>query len=228
MATTLAGLRAKERVALRDTAQPYHVEDAELDESTRAAMVTVAGDVPLGEKWVAGAVTLTAGSDTATLPATVEYHMIYGLRRTSDGMPLFKRTMGELEGRFWCGRTVANATPAEPTDYALSENESNVVAVRFQAPALTASTLDLRRAVIPADLTAATDAAPLSTLLEQAVADLATADIISKLTKNELDALRLDRGYAAVCLKRAAKAIHDEKVRLDAMHSTGRVQRYVS
>jgi hypothetical protein len=227
MATTLAALRTKVRAGLRDSVQPYHVQTDEVDEAIRAAMTVVSGKVPLGEKWVAGVITLTTGSDTATLPSTYEYHMVYALRRTSDGEPLTKRTVEEMELLYWAGETVSSKTPEEPSDYCLTEDETGLVTVRFQAPVKTAGTLDMRRAVLPSDLTAETDAAPLTTPMEQAVADFAVSDLVGKLTKNELDQLRLDRSYRDTVAQRATSCLKDELIRRAGLESTGRVHRSV-
>lgn len=227
MAVALSTLRDAVRSEVRDTELPYKVEDSELDVAIRASMTVIAGKVPLGETWANAAVALTSGSDTATLPSTYELHMVYALRRTSDGHILYKRDVDELERRFWHGRKAATAGHADPTDYALTEDDG-VVTVRFQAPVDDEATLDVRRSVIPSDLEDEDDTAPLSSLVQRALVDTAAASLILKLTKNDLDQLRVERSYAKTLDARAASAIHDEKVRLDGLHATGRVQRYVS
>lgn len=227
MTTTLAALRVKVREGLRDTVQPYHVETDELDGAIRNAVVTASAQIPLGEKWVAGAVTLTAGSDTATLPSGVEYAQVYALRRTSDGQMLDKLTVDEAERKYWWDLRAADATAAEPAAYCMTEDEDGLVTLRFDAPVLSEATLDLRRAVLPSDLTEDTDTAPLSSLMVMAVSDLAVSELIGKLNKNELDQLRLDRDSARRCDQRAAGMIRAEKERRAGLEAVGRVQRNV-
>lgn len=226
MSVTLSELRDMVRAGLRDTVLPYHVEDAEVDDSIHSAMTLVSGEMALGETWADSAVTLTVGSDTATLPSTVEYHAVYAMRRHSDGLLLYKRKPEELERMFWDGRTASSAEHEDPTDYCLTE-DAGVVTVRFQAPVKAESALDLRRAVLPEDLEDETDSAAISKLLVLAVAKYALAELVGKLTKPELDQLRLDRGAAAIAMQMAQKAIHDEHTRKARLEGVGRPLRFV-
>jgi len=225
MATTKGELRGLVRMRLRDVALPYHVGDPELDSELAASMVRVAGKVSLGEKWVAGAVAVTAGSDVATLPAGVEYAIVSALRRSADGTLLIKCTVGQMEREYWPSQIMSTKTPADPTHYALTEDETNLVTVRFQAPVMTTGTLDLRRAVLPADLDEPITAAPLSALLREAVADYAAAGLVAKLSQAELDQLRLDRGVLQLFMARGNDSVRDELVRLGRQNSTGSQRR---
>jgi hypothetical protein len=220
LSTTKAELRTMVRSMLRDTALPYHVQDAELDFELGAALVLTAGKVTLGEKWDNASVAVTAGSDTATLPTTYEYAVISAVRRTADGHEVEKVTQREMEGRYWQGTNEAEKAHADPTHYALSE-DLGIVSLRFQAPVLTTGTLDVRRSVLPLDLTTPTAVVPLSAFLTQAVADFAASVLAAKLPQNELDLLRLDRGVAQTFLVRGTTLVRDELIRLNRMASTG-------
>lgn len=226
MAVTLGNLWDDMRADLRDTEQPYHVLDKELTRSVQSVLTLLAGDLPLGEKWDNAAVTLTSGSDTATLSASYEYLTIYALRRTSDGRLLTKRTPEELERKFWDEQTVTDKAHEDPTDYALTE-DAGVVTVRFQAPVDDEATLDLRRAVLPSDLTVEASTVSLSTLARLAVSKMASAEMVGKLTKNELDQLRLDRGAAATFMAMGQKALSEEKSRKARLEGVGRPLRFV-
>lgn len=220
MSATKAELRTLVRAQIRDASLPYHVQDAELDAELWAALVRVAGKVTLGEKWVNGEITVTAGSDTATLPAGSEYAVVSAIRRTADGHAVDKRTLVQLEREHWSGQTAAEKLHEEPAQYALSE-DNEVVTLRFQAPALTSTTLDFRRSIMPADLLTGATVVPLSALLVQAVADYAASVLVAKLPDNELSQMRLERPVWQVFAARGDSMVHDEIVRLNRLGATG-------
>jgi hypothetical protein len=216
LAASLEELRALVRGRLRDIANvPYRIKDAELDSMIVAGVGDAATHIDLGEAWINGAVTIAAGSDTATLPVA-EYAEVYALRRTSDKKELVKCTPGEMDAR-------ASATAdADPTHYSLMEDTAQLVTVRFQAKVRTTGTLDIRRSVLPDDLTSPTQDAPVSMYLRNAIADLAAAEGAVKLTKPELDILRLSSEAADFWLERAKRSIRAEVLRRASLESAGR------
>jgi hypothetical protein len=230
VASTLAKVRNAVRFRIRDVASAHRAFNTmELNEIIQANLRTVAGDIPLGEKWVlaANGITVTAGSDTASLPSGVEYDTVLALRRTADGQALTKRTREEMEKMFWQSGTATTNGSAEPTDFCLIEDETQTVGVRFQSAAATTTTLDLCRRVMPTDLTADSGAVPFATLAIEALIDLSAMEALAKMTDAVLAERNLNPQVGTIWAARAAKNIKNETERLHKQRGVGRPMRFV-
>ncbi len=228
MASTGALLLAEFRALINDTTSLW--TDARCYAALTAAMQLVASQIPLGEAWVSSAFTVADASDTGTLPvaSSEEYAAIVAMRRNSDGELLTKRTSEEMDRMFWSSQTAAAASKGDLTDYAMWETAAQVVTVRFNCPANGAVAVDLKRAILPVDLTTAgTEAVPLSRWAVHAIACRAAAHAVSIMHEFELKEMRLARGGAQSFLAMSQQFIRDEEVRRNQLDSVGRVVRFV-
>jgi hypothetical protein len=225
VASTLVKVRRAVRFRLRDfVVSKQAISTIELNEIIQSNTRYVSGCIPLGEKWVSGAsgIVVTAGSDTSTLPSGVEYTDVLELRRTVDGYILKKRTREEMNLMFWTKHITSTKEHAEPTDYCLMENEAQSVAIRFQSPALTTTTIDLLRRVLPSDLIADTTEIPFSTLAIEAITDLSSFEALAKLPPVVLEEKKLNPSVGSLWGKRAEDNIRHETERLHKLRGVGR------
>jgi hypothetical protein len=205
------------------------VSTPELNEIIQANARYISARIPLGEKWVTGAdgIVVTVGSDLATLPPGFDYSDVLEVRRTVDGQQVMKRTREEMDKLFWGQGIPATHGAGEPTDFCLIESETQSVVVRFQAPAKTTTTLDFCRRVLPADLTSDASAIPFSVLAIEALIDLSSVEVISKLPEKVLAERNLNPQVAGLWAKRAEENLRHETERLHRQRGVGRPLRFV-
>lgn len=232
MSSTLAKVRKAVRYRIRDWAsEDRAIATPELNEIIQSNMRYVAGCVPLGETWVNGAlgVTVTLNSDLASLPvlSVGDYVDILELRRSADGYILTKRTREDLDRLYWSSSLPAASTPAEPAEYCLMESNAQVVNLRFQAIAKSATTLDVLRRVMPSDMTADSSVVPFATLAVEAVIDLSSVEALAKLPEAGTAGHRVNPGVAQMWTKRAEDNIRHESERLARQRGVGRPEEVV-
>lgn len=225
-----SALLSEFRALIHDTGSTAIWADAKCYALLTVALHEVAARLPLGETWSNSAFTVSANSDTATLPvaSSEQYAAILELRRHSDGYILSKRTREEMDRIYWHGLTTSDAGPADPIEYAMYEGTGQTITVRFQAPALAATAIDMLSSILPVDLSAGTETVPLGRWAVHATAHLAGAYALEKMHDFEVKELRLNRGAAAGMRKSADAAIRSEAIRRDRLDAVGRQMRWVS
>ncbi len=188
MATTLSVVYRK---CLFLTRENKHVGDMlvsrpEWGNIIERAVWFVASKVPLGENWETGALTITAGSDSATLAATTaETSAVLALRRNTDGRVLTRRDSDYMNRVWWDNRLASTASHADPEEYCIWETAAQAVTFRFQAPIKTSGTLDVLRSVTPAALLLDSTAVPFSRYAVEAIASFAAVAALTRVPKEK-------------------------------------------
>jgi hypothetical protein len=236
MSTALARIAHMVRWRTRDRAPRERlIGTPELNEMIQSNALALSGRIPLGEKWANGVVTITAGSDLATLPQTegnpaqsIVYMTVLDIRRTSDGQRVTKRTREEMDILYWRSGLASTHVRQEPSDYAFIEDEDQKVTLRFQAPVKTTGTLDVLRATLPKDLLSDASTVPFSPLAIEALCDMVAMECIAKLPdKDVAEKLHLGKTVLKVWADRIELNVASEQDRRRKLESVGRPLRMV-
>jgi hypothetical protein len=220
MSETLAVARRNVRLMTDDMDPNDYATDSErLNLLIDNRMQLMAQEVGLGPVWVAGAVTLVSGTFAYLLPATMEYNRVVAVQLNSLEWLLERVTTLELKAMQDGPGTITG----DPTQYALYEDDTQVVNIWMFPTPNEADTLNILRSRVPANLT--TDAtlipfsAPLLRCLEKSVA----VESVLLMDPEERQKRKATLDQAPKWEKEVARAIKLEKVRFGNLKRSDRV-----
>lgn len=245
MSQALRRVRDLIRIRLRETDARFpSFVVPEVDHAICDAYLFLQARLPAAELHSASAGTISAGTDLFTLPATVtqwtgndggaEYAGQVRIRLTSTGQFLIRATQDELQA-FRDGN--ASTVLSVPRYFTLWEEKDQDVQGRCYPGALAAETYDLFVSLDADDLrdfvgTGSDDLddveVQFSRLGTQALVRWVAADLLERMTDEDLKLRRLSRSAGDSWRKEAETLIYHEASRRHHLYSSGRTQQWVS
>ena len=239
MSTTLGNLRFRVRERLRETdSRRASFDPIEVDQAIADAYVEVQGRMPPIKLYTASAFTIAAGAQTFTLPtaaasgfiSTQEHAGEVRIRLQSTGDWLTKRTREEIYA-FRAGVTTTTGE-GRPSDFALYEDQAQVVQGECWPRANAAEVCDLMRSLMaddlrdhPTDMETAT--IMMSRLGATALVLYSAADLLQRLREDDAALRRLNRETARDWRARAEAMLYEDEARHHDIESIGRTMRVV-
>lgn len=216
----------------------------EIDQAIADAYLELQARLPAADLYTSSGLTISAAADTFTLPATVsqytgnsaaaEYAGDVRIRLRSIGRFLQKCAVEEIDS--W--RTRAPTSPQGiPEKFALWEDKSQIVQGRVWPAALAAEVCDIFVRLSADDVRdfigAGTDdmddvSILFSRIAAQALALYVSADLIGRMTPEDLKERRLNPAIAAKWLHDAEVMLYQEAARRHDLAGVGRTQRWVN
>lgn len=244
MAIALRRLRDRIRGRLRDTdAQAPTFVPVEYDQAISDAYLELQSRLPAARLYTASGLTIGAGGDTFTLPATVaqytggdggaEYRGDVRIRLQSTGRFLTKSTTDEIDAFRDLSPTVYLSVPEH---YALWEEKDQTVRGRVYPGARVAEICDLFVTLEADDLrdfigSGADDMDDVEILFSRTAATAliyyAAADLLTRMAPEEQQKRRINPQVVPLWLKAADTLLYREAGRRHDLEDTGRVQRWV-
>lgn len=210
MADTLANVRRRVRL-LSDDMDPNHyaMDSDRLNTVIESRMHLMAQECGMGATWVTGAVTLTAGDFTYTLPTTVEYQRVMAVRLNSQTWLMERITHTELLAL----QDGAGDAQGDPTHYAFYEDTSQQVNIWVYPTPNASDTLDIQRAAVPSALSTDATNIPFSAPLLRALEKSAAMDAILLMDADEQARRKVTLQQAPKWEREVLRAMKLEKVR---------------
>lgn len=192
MSETLSTARINVRYMLNDVEPSnFAVSSMTLDRIILNKSVELGARVGTGLVWTASGVTLTVGSlsDYSLEDGAVQFERIVAGRINATGATMervsFALINAAREG------LISTASQADPTQFALWEDATQVVKMRVDTVPSTARTIDFMRSTLPLRTVADSTLLPFSNLMLVAVEKAAAVEAAAALPEEELARLRL-------------------------------------
>jgi len=240
VSTTVGQLRFKVRESIRETdGRRASFDPIEIDQAIARAYLVLSAQLPPPVLYTANAFTIAANAQTFTLPSTIPSGYIstagyagdVRIQLASNGVFLAKRTREEIEA-LRNGNTIVTGT-TWPQVYALYEDGAQVVQGESWPRAQAAESCHLYRTLVVDDLRDHTTDLEAATIMfgrwAQAALELyAAADLLARMTEEDLALRRIDKGAASLWVQQAERLLYQEAKRLHDLKAVGRTLRWVA
>jgi hypothetical protein len=230
LSNTLPQVRARVNALLNNLDAKRPIDLVRVDQNIRNAYITLQARMPAAETETASAGTITAGSDTFSLPTTssAEYAGLVWIRLRSNGEFLTHVTVEEMNALRAGNASIVTGTPRY---FALWEDSTQTVQGRCESAPASTETYDLFKTAVASDFDAtALDSTTiaLSRYGIQALIYQAAAEIAASLTEEDLALRRLNPAVIKVWFQQAEIMLNKECQRRNDLESVGRVQRWTT
>lgn len=230
MSTTLAVVRNKVRMALRDRDRARYIfSTPEITARINAQMRTLAGLLKLGNE--VATLTLVADTDTYTLPdsPTKTYAQVIDVARDSDNYPVTLETRETFSARL-VGSTGTITGRSRGLPFAATIWEEPDGSLKMQIDPVPRAgdlpaTLSIFRSTEPVQLTADTDTIPFDKDAEEALVYATAAELVDMAPDDALEQVRLSRQASEVFRGNVSMLVRAHDIRRARQRATQKVRR---
>ena len=216
MSETRAVVREEIRLMLGDTSSSdSSFSNEQINRAIQRHMRLIGNEVLQGQAWVTSAITTVAGTSDYTFPSGVEYAQILTLKLQPYNAVLRPVTLEWIE----LSRQGTTLGQGVPYTYAIWEDTSQVVNVRFWPVPNSNYTVDVERSIIPAALTAESSLIPFSENLLLGLEYRVASEMLASADDNVMQQLGLGPNTVAFYSATADRVIRKERERISRLYS---------